>query len=81
MVDNSWKKKKSWLLGTSDWQQKMEDANEEDKEKVCAFHLIVRGFSDLVCFGTEISNLGLIRHIKWHKQLSFNIDELKFFFF
>ena len=23
---------------------------DEDKEKVCAFHLIVRGFFDLVCF-------------------------------
>ena len=35
-----------------------ENVDEEDKEKVCAFHLIVHGFSDLVCFGTAISNLG-----------------------
>ena len=32
-VDNSQKKKKSWLWGTSDWRQMKENAKEEEQGK------------------------------------------------
>ena len=41
--DRRWKMQK---------RKNKENADEEDKKKVCAFHLIVHVFSNLVCFGT-----------------------------
>ena len=60
-----------------------ENTDEKDEEKVCAFHLIVHGFNfDLVCFGTAISTLGLIRHRNaTNNSVSMEINCSFFFFF
>ena len=49
---------------TSDRRRKEQNGKKErgrrrKAEKVCAFHFILCGFTNLVCFGIAISNLGL----------------------
>ena len=39
--------------------EKRERGRRRKAEKVCAFHFILCGFTNLVCFGIAISNLGL----------------------
>ena len=39
--------------------EKKERGRRRKAEKVCAFHFILCGFTNLVCFGIAISNLGL----------------------
>ena len=39
-------------------------------EKVCAFHFILCGSTDLVCFGIAISNLGLRRGDKKTEKMA-----------
>ena len=47
-----------WVLVTCNRRRKMQKRKgkeNEDEEEICAFHLIVRGFFDLVCFvGMEL---------------------------
>ena len=51
-------------------KRKKENADEEEEKKVCAFHFILCGSTDLVCFGTAISNLGLRRRDKRTKKMT-----------
>ena len=60
--------------------KKKEGGRRRKAEKVCAFHFILCGSTNLVCFGIAISNLGLRRRDKKTKKLTQSVkptqDEL-----
>ena len=50
--------------------EKKERGRRRKAEKVCAFHFILCGFTNLVCFGIAISNLGLRRRDKKTEKMA-----------
>ena len=58
------KRRKTQIRKKKKRRRKKEDADQEEEKKVCDFHIILCGFTNLVCFGIAISNLRVRRRDK-----------------